>query len=96
MKTDTRKWILFFAWFFMIMLLFAAALSQATPAQAQDTATPIPTADTDYIIELSSGNEVEISRSFTYGQVGIIVALGIVALLLFIMGMFQLFAHYLH
>lgn len=95
-KSDQRSRLIFVAWFIMIMLLFMAMLAQAETVQAQDTATPIPTADTDYIIELSTGSEVEISRSINYGQVAIVAALGVVALLLFLIGLFNLIKHYIH
>ena len=95
LNTDKRGRLLFWAWFIMIMLLLAALFAHAGTAYAQATATPEPTADIDYIVELSTGNEVEISRSIDYGQIGIITALGVVALLLFLIGLFNLVAHYL-
>jgi len=94
-RTDKRGRILFAAWFILIMLLMAAMLAQVGTAYAQATATPEPTADIDYNVELSTGNEMEISRSIDYGQIGIIVGLGICALLLFVIGLFNLVSHYL-
>lgn len=94
-KTDKRGRILFGAWFILIMLLLAALLAQVGTAYAQATETPEPTADVDYNVQLSSGNEMEISRSIDYGQIGIIAALGILAILLLLIGLFNLIAHYL-
>ena len=95
-KADKVSRLAFMAWFILLMLLFLAMLAQTTPAQAQETATPMPTADTNYIIELSTGSEVEIERSIDYGQMAIVTALGIVALLLFMIGLFNLVTHYIH
>jgi len=96
-KTDNRGRILFAAWLILILLLLGALFAQVSTvhAQATETPTPEPTADVDYNLQLSSGNEIEISRSIDYGQIGIIAALGVVALLLMLIGLFNLVAHYL-
>ena len=96
MKLDKRGWILFSAWFVLITLLVMASLPPVAAAAplAQVTSTPGP--DTSYYYELSSGNSIEIERTISYGQIGIMAALGLVAGLLFLKGLFYLVVHYLY
>lgn len=100
MNKDKKAKIVLISWMVVFLSALAALLIMSTTAGAspllQTTSTPEPTADIDYIIELSTGNEVEISRSINYGQIGIIAALGIIALLIFLLGMFKMITHYLH
>lgn len=102
MKIGKRGWFLFSAWFILIMLLIMASLPGPGPAAAaaaplfQVTETPSPTPVIAYNYELSSGNIIEIERSVNYGQIGIITALGLVAGLLFLKGIFNLVVHYLY
>ena len=100
MNKDQKAKIILISWMVVIIAALAALLIMNTTAGAsplfQSTNTPEPTADIDYVIELSTGNEVEISRSINYGQIGIIAALGIVALLIFLLGIFKMITHYIH
>ena len=98
MKIDKRGWIIFSAWFMLILLLVMASLAPPAAAAplAQVTNTPAPTPEISYYYELSSGNSIEIERSISYGQIGIMAALGLVAGLLLLKGLFYLVVHYIY
>lgn len=99
MTDNAKKILLFGAWFIVIILLTLAMLAQADTAQAapsmQTTPTPLPTADIDYVIELSSGNEFAVERSVNYGQIGIIAAVGIAVVMIVLIGAIFLVLHFL-
>jgi len=97
-KKTVRKLVIFAAWYALILLMLAATLAQPAEAAplAQATTTPSPTPETSYKVELSSGNYMEIVRSVSYGQAGIVFGLMILAGILILKMVFDINSHYIN
>ena len=103
-NTATAGWIVLVAWLVAILVMIAAILASTTtalaapPLQITETPTPEPTPEppVNYFQELSTGNQIEVVRSVTYGDIYIIGAIAFVGLILLLYALFRLITHYLH
>jgi len=99
-KTKVKAWIVLGAWLIVILLMFSALLASTARAapllQATETPTPTPEPDTAYYPELSTGSQIRIDRTVTFGEIYIIGAVSFVGLILLLYALFRIVTHYLH
>jgi len=101
-KKDNRARLVLIAWIFLILIGLAITLTNVTealaapPLQITETPTATPEPEIAYYPELSTGNQIEVVRSVTYGDIYIIGAIAFVGLILLLYTLFRLITHYLH
>jgi len=101
-KKDNRARLVMIAWILLILSGLAITLTNVTdalaapPLQITETPTATPEPVIAYYPELSTGNQIEVVRSITYGDIYIIGAVAFVGLILLLYALFRLITHYLH
>jgi len=96
-----KKLVVNIAWILLILIGLLITLASATSALAapplqEETQTPTAAPEIAYYPELSTGHQIEVVRSVTYGDIYIIGAIAFVGLILLLYVLFKITTHYLH
>lgn len=85
------------AWILMLMLiLLSLALPVMAAPEAQETSTPTSTPEVGYKQQLSSGNWIQVERSFSFGEIAIAVSVMILTMAVVLYIIWDIISHYIY